>query len=310
MEQGKAKGHVALLVANIIFGLNTPISRTLIPETLSPYTLTIFRMVGGAILFWGVSLFVKKEHVPLKDIGLLAVASLFGIVLNQMPFVVGLSYTSPIDASIVVTLLPVLSMIFAAIFLREPITFLKVSGIIVGASGALLLILGHHSSEISSNNNMIGDLIIFIGICSFSLYLTLFKGLITRYKPITLMKWMFLFASIFCLPFCAKDLMLTDFSSMSADVYWRVGYIVVLATFITYFLIPVGQKVLRPTTVSMYNYLQPVVSSLVAVFIGMDIFGWDKAMAAVLVFLGVYIVTKSKSKAQLEAEKTQDAFKA
>lgn len=303
MENGKAKGHIALLIANVIFGLNTPISRTLIPETLSPYTLTLFRMLGAAILFWGISLFLKKEHVPLKDIGLLALASLFGIVLNQMPFVVGLSYTSPIDASIVVTLLPVLSMIFAAIFLKEPITLLKIVGVIVGASGALLLILGHYSADIVSNNSIMGDLIIFIAICSFSLYLTLFKGLISRYKPVTLMKWMFLFASIFCMPFCAGDLMRTDFASLEIDVYLRIGFVVVLATFFTYFLIPVGQKVLRPTTVSMYNYLQPVVASLVAVFIGMDSFGWDKAIAAFLVFSGVYIVTKSKSKAQLDAEK-------
>ncbi len=302
MEKNKLSGHIAMFSANIIFGLNTPISRTLMPETLSPYTLTFFRLAGGLLLFWTASLFVKKEHVPAKDILLLFFASLFALTLNQLPYFIGLSLTSPIDASIVVTMLPIVTMILAALILKEPITLMKAVGVLVGASGALLLVF-HSPATHSGQSNFWGNLIVFGAVSSFALYLTLFKELITRYSPVTVMKWMFLFGTIVCLPFCYKPLVQTDFSILSSGTYWRIAYVVFFATFIGYLLIPLGQKELRPTTLSMYNYVQPVVASLVAVAIGIDIFGLEKALAGVLVFAGVYIVTQSKSKAQLDEEK-------
>lgn len=301
-------GHIALFSANIIFGLNTPISRTLMPEILSPYTLTFFRLAGGAILFWGISLLIKKEHVPAKDILMLFFASIFALVLNQLPYFVGLSITSPIDASIVVTLLPILTMLLAAIILKEPITFKKAIGVLVGASGALLLVFTSHTPKVGESNFW-GNVIVFSAVASFAIYLTVFKNLITRYSPVTVMKWMFLFATIICYPFCHKTLMQTDFTMLSSDTYWLIGYVVVFATFISYMLIPIGQKVLRPTTLSMYNYLQPIVASFVAVAIGIDSFGIEKALSAALVFAGVYIVTKSKSREQLEAEMKQKTDK-
>jgi len=287
--------------ANLIFGLNTPVSRTLMPEILSPYALTFFRLGGGLILFWLVSLFTKKEHVPAKDILLLFFASLFALTLNQLPYFIGLSMTSPIDASIVVTLLPILTMILAAIIIKEPITWLKAVGVLVGASGALILVFSSHTLHVGKSNFW-GNMIVFGAVASFAIYLTVFKNLISRYSPVTLMKWMFLFGTIICFPFCYKPVMQTDFSLLTSGTYWRIGYIVLLATFLSYMLIPIGQKYLRPTTLSMYNYLQPVVASFVAVAIGIDTFGVEKAISGVLVFAGVYIVTQSKSRVDLEAE--------
>ncbi len=302
MENKKLTGHVALFSANIIFGINNPISRALMPEILSPFTLTFFRLAGGMLLFWMVSLFTKKEHVPAKDIFLLFLASFFALTLNQLPFFVGLSMTSPIDASIVVTMLPILTMILAAIIIKEPITLMKSVGVVVGASGALLLVFSSQMQH-TGNGNFWGNLIVFSAAFSFAIYLTVFKDLITRYSPVTLMKWMFLFSTIVSVPFCYKPLMQTDFSLLTANTFWRIGYMVVFATFLGYLLIPIGQKVLRPTTLSMYNYVQPVVASLLAVAIGMDVFGYEKALSGILVFAGVYIVTQSKSKAQMDAEK-------
>jgi len=292
---------MAMFSANLIFGLNTPVSRTLMPEILSPYALTFFRLGGGLILFWLVSLFTKKEHVPAKDILLLFFASLFALTLNQLPYFIGLSMTSPIDASIVVTLLPILTMILAAIIIKEPITWLKAFGVLVGASGALILVFSSHTLHVGKSNFW-GNMIVFGAVASFAIYLTVFKNLISRYSPVTLMKWMFLFGTIICFPFCYKPVMQTDFSLLTSGTYWRIGYIVLLATFLSYMLIPIGQKYLRPTTLSMYNYLQPVVASFVAVAIGIDTFGVEKAISGVLVFAGVYIVTQSKSRVDLEAE--------
>jgi drug/metabolite transporter (DMT)-like permease len=302
MENKKLTGHIALISANIIFGMNTPISRTLMPEILSPYTLTFFRLAGGMLLFWIISLFVKKEKVPAKDLLLLFFASFFSLTLNQLPFFVGLSMTSPIDASIVVTMLPILTMILAALFIKEPITLMKAIGVLVGASGALLLVFNNHADH-AGNSNFWGNIIVFGAVSSFAIYLTVFKNLITRYSPITVMKWMFLFGTVVGFPFCYEPLMATDFSLLSSGTFWRIGYMVIFATFFGYLLIPIGQKVLRPTTLSMYNYLQPVVASLLAVFIGIDTFGYEQALSGLLVFSGVYIVTQSKSRAQLEAEK-------
>jgi drug/metabolite transporter (DMT)-like permease len=304
MENSKLNGHMAMLSANLIFGLNTTVSRTLMPEILSPYTLTFFRLGGGFLLFWIVSLFTKKEHVPAKDILMLFFASFFALSFNQLPYFVGLSMTSPIDASIVVTMLPILTMILAAVIIKEPITLLKAVGVLVGASGALLLVFSSHSLHVGKSNFW-GNIIVFGGVASFAIYLTVFKDVISRYSPVTVMKWMFLFGTISCFPFCYKPLMQTDFTLLTSGTYWRIGYVVLFATFLGYLLIPIGQKILRPTTLSMYNYIQPVVASFAAVFIGIDTFGIEKALSGVLVFAGVYIVTQSKSRVQMEAEKVR-----
>src|ERR1035437_8443873 len=181
MEKNKLNGHLAMFSANLIFGLNTPVSRTLMPEILSPYTLTFFRLGGGLLLFWLVSLFIKKEQVPVKDIFLLFLASFFALSLNQLPYFIGLSMTSPIDASIVVSTLPILTMILAALILHESITWMKGVGVMVGASGALLLVFSSHTLHVGKSN-FLGDMIVFGAVASFAIYLTVFKNLVSRYS--------------------------------------------------------------------------------------------------------------------------------
>ena len=273
----------------------------LMPEVIHPMALTFLRFSGGLVLFWLASFFIKSEKVSLKDLVLLAAASLFALVLNQIPFFYGLSLTSPIDASIVVTMLPIATMLLSALILREPVTQLKVIGVLVGASGALLIVFSSQQVE-GGQGNLTGNLIVFMAVVSFGLYLTMFKNLISRYHPVTVMKWMFLFATVFGFPFCYKAVAATDLTLFSSTDWLSIGFVVVFATFFGYLLIPIGQKTLRPTTLSMYNYMQPVVASLVAIFWGIDKFGYQQALAGLLVFAGVYIVTQSKSRAQLEAE--------
>lgn len=299
MNKKKLPGHLALFAAYIIFGLNIPVSRSIIPETIDPVALTFFRMAGGAILFWALSLFVKKEPVSFRNLIMLLYASVFALVLNQMPFIAGLSMTTPVDASIIQTVLPIISMFLAAFIQKEPVTWKKFIGVLIGLSGALLLILSHAHTD-DGNRNTLGNLLILFGVVAFSLYLTLFKNLILLYSPITLMKWMFLFASVICLPFSYKAVAGVEYDRLSADSWMRIGYVVVMATFVSYLLIPIGQKVLRPTTVSMYNYLQPVTASIAGVVMGLAVFGLDNILSAVLVFAGVYVVTTSKSRADME----------
>ncbi|GHT61038.1 membrane protein [Bacteroidia bacterium] len=296
-------GHGALSAAYVIFGLNTPIMKSVLMDgEISPLALAFFRIAGAALLFWIASVFVPKEKVSRRDLLLLFGASMAGIFFNQLFFGIGLSKTSPIDASVITTVAPILTMILAAFFLKEPITWLKAIGVLIGASGALLLIFNNNLDR--GGASFAGNLFCILSTLSFVIYLTAFKNLIMRYSAVTLMKWMFLFAFICSLPVCWHDASAIDYNALPVNIWLEVLYVVGLATFLSYLLIPIGQKYLRPTIVSMYNYVQPIVSSLVAVAIGMDVFGWKKALAAILVFVGVYVVTQSKSRAQMEAGRT------
>lgn len=301
MNEKHYKGHIAMLTANIIWGLNSPIGKAVLDSGISAFSLTTFRMVGGAATFWIASLFSPKEQVKHEDMLMLFFAALLGIVLNQGSFIFGLSLTSPINASIVTTTTPIIAMVVAAIYLKEPVTGKKVLGIFIGAMGALLLILSSQSGAGTGKSSIWGDLLCLSAQISFALYLAIFKNLIGRYSTFTLMKWMFTYASICFIPFSYRDVSSLNFSRISPVTYIEISFVVLGATFLAYICVITGQKLLRPTLVSMYNYVQPVVASFIAVAMGMDTFGWSKAGAIILVFTGVYVVTQSKSKAQLDA---------
>ncbi len=298
------KGHLLMVVAYTVFGLNIPAVKSVIGVAgITALSVTFYRMAGAAVLFWIASVFAKKQHVPLRDIGVMFLASLFCIFLNQLPFIVGVSLTSPIDAGVVTTTGPMLTMVLAALFLREPITWMKAGGVAVGAAGALLLVLGAGAAAGRGGASVEGDLLCMASCLSFAIYLTAFKRLFTTYSPVTLMKWMFLFAAVLSLPVCVGDVVAVDYGALGWETWGTIAFIVCGATFLTFFLLPVGQRYLRPTVLSMYNYLQPTVAAVVAVAAGMDTFGVTKGLATLLVFAGVWIVTRSKSRAQIEGGK-------
>ena len=299
---GKLKGHAALWVANIIWGLNAPIGKSVLwsethPQGVSPFALSVYRMLGACLLFWTVSLFLPREKVAPRDIVLLLFASVFGIQLNQMLFLWGLSLTSPIDTSIIATIVPVLTMVLATLFLREPITWLKAGGVLLGCGGALLLIGTGGASSVA------GDVLCVISAVSYATYLTAFRNVIVKYSPVTTMKWMFLFAAVAAVAIYYRPLAEVDYAALAPRTWAGIGYVVVCSTFLSYFMVPVGQRYLRPTVVSMYNYVQPLVAVLFTVAVGLDTFGFTKGVAALCVFAGVWLVTKSKSRAQLDAER-------
>lgn len=292
------QGHIFALTANILWGLMAPIGKSALME-FSALSVTTFRMVGAAACFWLLSAFCKREHVDHRDMLKIFFASLFALVFNQGVYIFGLSMTSPIDASIVTTTLPIVTMIIAAIYLKEPITNLKVLGIFVGAMGALILIMSSQTAG-GGNSSIIGDLLCLVAQISFSIYLTVFKGLSQKYSPVTLNKWMFVYASMCYIPFSYHDVASIQWAEISTAAFVQVGYVVVGGSFLAYIFIMTAQRLMRPTVVSMYNYMQPIVASIAAIIMGLGVFGWEKGAAIALVFLGVYIVTKSKSKADFE----------
>lgn len=209
---------------------------------VTPLAVTDLRIVGAMILFWILSFFRKSEHVPPKDLAKLFGASLLGVVLNQGSFILGVGMTSPVNASIITTSMPLWAMILAAIFLKEPITAKKVLGIAAGASGALLLVLGSGNTDSAGGHSVAGDLLVLFAQLSYALYFVLYKNFVTRYSLTTIMKWMFTFATLCILPFTGRDLLSTDWQALSAAAIGSLAFIVVGSTFLSYMLIIVGQK--------------------------------------------------------------------
>lgn len=305
MNNEKLKGHILILIANILFGINMPISKYLLPTHVLPEGLTIMRMAFGCMMFWITSLFFKQEKVPLKDLGLLCICAICGVGINQALFINGLNNTSPVDASIIATGVPIYVMILAAAILKEPITTQKTFGVLLGIGGAVTLILQSTPNN-GQTSSLTGNLMVIISGIFFAIYLVLSKPLTLRYSSVTIMKWMFLFSTILLLPFTYKQVLQTpEFYQSTIDLraWGAILFVLIGATYIPYLLIPMSLKRIRPTTVSMYNYVQPIVASFVAILIGQDSFSITKLFSALLVFAGVYLVTQSKSRADLDSER-------
>ena len=305
MTKEQRYGHLAMLTASIAWGLMAPISKAAMnSDAVSAMLVADIRIFGAAILFWIFSLFTKNEKVADKaDYVKFFFAGLFAIILNQCVYVTGVSMTSPVDASIITTTLPIVTMIFAAIFIKEPITGRKAGGVLLGACGALLLLFGNRllpgasvSATSGHSSSLTGDLLCFLAQCSYAIYLVIFRDLIKKYSPVTLMKWMFTFASVIMIPISGRSLALTGWSSISMTEYAELAYVLVFGTFLSYLIVPVGQKYLRPTLVAMYNYVQPVVAAVAAIIWGMDSFNILKVVAVVLIFSGVLLVNRSKAR--------------
>lgn len=296
MEKGQIKGHVAMFGANALWGLMAPVVKIVLAGgVVTSLMMTNFRILGAAVLFWVASAFMRKEHVPPMDLLRLAGAAMLGIVFNQGCYVAGVGLTSPGEASIVTTTMPLWVMVLAALILKEPITMKKAGGIALGAAGALILVLSGRSASAAGGNPMLGDLLVLTAQLSYALYLTFYRNFIRRYSVVTLMKWMFTFAAIAILPFSIKEYASTAWHALSWAEIAGAAYVVVGSTFMAYILVMIGQKNLRPTLVGMYNYVQPIVASLVGVCLGLDRFTPAKILAVALIFSGVWLVTISRA---------------
>ena len=297
------KGHLAMLGSNIMWGLMSPVAKMVFASgAVLPFVMVDFRVAGAALLFWITSLFVAREHVPFKDVLRLFGAGMLGVLFNQGCFIFGVSLTSPGEASLVTTTMPMWVMLLAWLILREPITLKKAGGIALGATGAIILIIGGGGISGGGENPALGDVIVLTAQLSYALYLTLYRNFIRRYSLVTIMKWMFLSATIVALPGNIHWLRATHWQSISSAEWMGIAYVVVCATYLAYIGIMVGQKNLRPTVVGMYNYVQPIVATLTGICLGLDIFTPVKGLAMVLIFSGVWLVTKSRARAPQPTE--------
>lgn len=304
MDMNKCKGHAAILGANLIFGLNIPVTKALLTQWMTPLGYMATRSLAAVIIFWTISLFLPKERVPMKDLIIMSIGSFMGFIVSQFLTAVSLQYTSPVYFSLILAMSPVVVMLLAALFLKEPVTRQKTLGVVLGIAGALLLVLRIDTASSAGANNLWGIFLAVISIIAFSVYLIIMRSVSQKYGAVTQMKWMFLFAAVILVPFGAGEF--SQQAVFSAAWDWaglgEIAFVVVFATSICYFLMPLGMKYLRATTVSVYMNLQPVVASAAAIFIGQDVFTWDKPVAAILVLAGACVVTQSPAKEQRKNE--------
>lgn len=292
-------GHFSALCAYMIFGFNIVLTKDLTnAHIFSPITLFTMRAFGAGLLFWCMSIFAPKEKVRSRDIVQIFFASLLGYVGTQMTFLVGINYTTPLDCSIIATLGPVFTMVVAAVVLREPITLMKAGGVMLSLAGIMALIASSSSSFAATTHTTtpFGIIMMVMNSLCFAAYLGIFRPVIQRYSVVTFMKWIFLFAFLMAIPFSMDDIAQVDYSAVPVVCWLELLYLVVCATFLAYFLIPVGQKYLRPTLVSLYSYVQPIIASCLGIYLGMDRLTPFKILAVLGVVLGVVLVNRSKKK--------------
>lgn len=290
-------GHGAAFIAYAIFGFNIIICKDLTSEELIPPLgiFTLRSLVAGA-LFWIVSMFQPREQVERKDYIKIFAASMLGFLTCQVTFLVGIPHITPMDCSILTAMAPIYTMFVAAIAIKEPITFKKAGGVALSFAGIIYLIVSRVTAPGgTAESSPFGIFMIILNSLSFSMYLGIFKPLIAKYSAVTFMKWIFLFSALVAAPISMRGLIEVEWAAIPAQQYAELAYLIICATFITYFLIPIAQKRIRPTLVSMYSYVQPIIAIAVSITIGMDALTWQKAFATVLVFSGVVIVSRSRS---------------
>ena len=289
------------MVANVSWGLMAPFLKDLLNGgIITPMALSGYRIIGGALLFWLIGMFVKPDKnacnsIERRDIVPLIIASLLVIGLNQVLIIVGMSLTSPVDASVVCSLTPIFTLIFGAILMGIAFTWSKALGVTIGLAGALIFVFtGQADAETCVTNPVLGDVACLMAQVFGALYLVCFTKLISKYSLITLMKWMFLISGIAVLPFSLPDMLAVDWSQVILMEYIDLIFIILFGTCLAYMLIPVAQRRVEPTVIAMYNYLQPVVAVVFSVIAGLATFSIANAIATAMVFVGVWIVNRAK----------------
>ena len=289
-------GHLACFTAYAIFGVNIVVCKDLTSGgAISPLAIFTIRSLGAGALFWLLSLFTPQEKVDKGDYIKILAASFLGFFLTQLTFLKAIPDITPMHCSIISALTPIYTMFIAAVVLKEPITLKKGGGVLLSLFGILFLIMNNAHSGGAAESKLQGILLMILNGLSFALYLGIFRPVIMKYSVVTFMKWIFLFSVMMSLPFSFREVFSFNWIHIPKVQLLELGFLVLLATFVCYFLIPVGQKRIRPTLVSMYSYVQPIIATVISICIGMDTVTWQKVLAAAMVFAGVFVVSRSRA---------------
>ena len=296
MISSKLKAHGYILLANIIYGANYTIAKHVMPKYLQPSGFVLLRVIGAFILFFSFYSIGSTQKIEKKDFRRLIVCSLFGIAINQIFFFEGLSRTTPINASIIMVFSPILVLLISNIINKEKISTTKITGIILGFCGALLLITKGGAVSFTKSENSLGDVMIFLNSISWAIYLVLVRDLMKKYETITVMKWVFLFGIFWILPFGWKEMVSVDYSQIPTSAILAILYVIIFTTFLAYWLNNLALKTVEPSIVGIYIYLQPLLASFFAIILGKDFIDGTKIVSALLIFAGVYLASFYKHK--------------
>lgn len=295
MTNNTLLAHLSVLAANLIYGANYSIAKKVMPEYIQPFGFIFIRVLFTALLFFIISIFVKEKKVEREDFPRLFFCALFGVAINQLLFFKGLDLTNPINASLMMTTNPIMVLVAAGILIREKITVRKVAGIIVGITGACLLLLWGKSFS-WSHASVLGDSMVLINSLSFGVFLIIVKPLMQKYHTLTVMKWVFVFGSVLVFPFGFSEFKLIQWSDFNTSVWLSVTYVVIATTSLAYMLNTYALKNLSPSSVSIYIYLQPLFATFFAIMLGQDQLQAIHVFSAILIFTGVYLVTSTSLK--------------
>ena len=287
---------IAVSIATLIYGVTYTVAKDVMPNYIKPYGFILLRVSSATLIFWTVGLFTKQQKIEKSDYKKILIASFFGITINMLAFFKGLSLTSPISASVMMVTSPIMVLIFSSILIRKPIGKQRILGVFIGLVGALFLITLGNSSTGTSTNSAFGNFLVFLNAASYGLYLVLAKDLVKKYNPIVFIKWLYLFGLIFVLPFGYSELTAVVWQEIPTNIYWNISFVLVFTTCISYLFNLYGLSKLKPTTVSVFIYLQPVIASIYALIVGSDSLNLVKIFATLLIFFGVYLVTKQVEK--------------
>ena len=293
MQNHRLQAHAAVLLANIIFGLGVPVTKLLLDQWVSPMAYMATRCLGAAAIFWLISLFLPREKVAPRDLTVIILGGLLGIVVSQTLTAWALTFTTPVYFSLIATLTPVATMLCAVLFIGEKISARGIAGVVLGVAGAMLMVfIGWQGG--SGKNDLLGIGLTILSMLTWAVYLIITRKVSARYTAVTQMKWVFLASAVAVLPFSWADLQNAPLYSTATQ--WSglagMGFIVMFATVAGYFAIPFAMRYLKATTVSVYTNLQPIVASLVAIALSQDVLTWDKPVALILVLLSAWLVTK------------------
>ncbi len=287
---------LAATTASTIYGINHTIAKGLMSDVIQPFGFILLRVSGAALVFWVISLFFPSEKVERRDWFRFIICAFFGMVLNMLAFFKGLSLSTPINSSVIITISPVLLLVLSAFILRERITWVKSLGIFLGLGGALVLILFGLKAQPNAPNIPLGNLLFIINATSYSVYLILVKPLVPKYSSITLMKFLFLFAFLINLPIGISEFSEVNWTNLPFEAIWKLAFVVICTTVLTYLLNIYALKQLSPSTIGAFIYLQPVIAVLFAVLVGADSLTALRIGAAALIFLGVYLSTIKRAR--------------
>lgn len=283
---------IAAFGASLIYAINHTIAKGIMPMYIKPFGFIFLRVIGAASLFWIASLLAPKQKIEKSDWSRIIACAVFGMVINMLMFFKGLELSTPINSSVMITISPILVFILSAIFIKEKITALRSVGILLGFSGALGLILFGAENRMDAPNIPLGNLLFIINAASYAVYLVIVKPLTTKYHAITLMKWFFFFGVIINLPITIWEFKEVQWTSLPINVICKMAFVVIGTTFLTYLLNVFALKTLKASTIGAFIYLQPFLAIVFAIAIGADSLNPVKVVSSVLVFIGVYLVTK------------------